>query len=207
MAAVQRGDGGAGGLDRGLWIKEKYEMSKIKLPLIQAQTLAGKILATLSPGCQRVEIAGSIRREKAEIGDIEIVAIPRPALDLFGQPIGSALDTVLADLLHAGRLVRGDKNGENYKNFFVPSVEGLKLDLFITSPECWGVIFTIRTGSADFSRRLVTQSGKSGLLPNDLRVSGGRIWRGLDALETPEEADVFELIGGPGYWVEPKDRK
>lgn len=179
-------------------------MSKIKLPLAQAQPLAEKIRAALAPACRRVEIAGSIRRQKAEIGDIEIVCIPQYAPDLFGDPGQSLLDLLLVDLLKNERLLPGGANGDKYKNFYVPAADGLKLDLFITSPECWGVIYTIRTGSADFSHKLVTPRKHGGLLPSDLRVADGRIWRGNEALETPEEADVFKAMGMD--WIEPRER-
>lgn len=157
--------------------------STSKLPYPAAYKLAEKIKDALAPGCQRVEIAGSIRRRKPEIGDIEIVAVPGPDLD-----------SVIADLITAGRLMRGDKNGGKFKNFLVPAVPGLKLDLFLPTAETWGVIFTIRTGSAEFSHKLVTQRGKGGFLPDDLQVKDGRIWRD-EALDTPEEQDVFNLLG------------
>lgn len=179
-------------------------MSKIKLPLKQAQSLADKIIAAIAPGCQRAEIAGSLRRCKSEVGDIEIVCIPRPAFDLFGEEVGSVLDMVLANLVNEGRLIRGDKNGVRYKTFLIPTVPDLKLDLFITSLECWGVNLTIRTGPAEFSQRLVTQKDKGGLLPSDLNVSGARVWRGAEALDTPDERALFDLIGLD--WIEPRER-
>ena len=179
-------------------------MTKIQLPLSQAESLTTKIIEALTPGCERIEAAGSVRRGRATVGDLEIVCIPKPTLDLFGEPVGSMLDLILSDLVAAGRLLPGDKNGEKYKNFFVPAVAGLKLDLFITTPECWGVNFTIRTGSADFTKRLVTQKYKGGLLPGDMVISGARIWQAGEALHTPEEIDVFKVIGLE--WVQPGER-
>lgn len=174
---------------------------KQRIPLKQAQQLTAKIIEALTPGCQRIEAAGSVRRCVPTVGDLEIVCIPRFGLDLFGEPAWSKLDPILANLVYAGRLIKGDKNGERYKTFFVPAIEGLKLDLFVTTPECWGVNFTIRTGSADFSHKLVTPKWQGGYLPGDLRVAGARVWRGNDVLNTPEELSLFELIGLP--WLEP----
>lgn len=180
-------------------------MSKIKLPFAQAEKLADKIITALAPGCERIEIAGSIRRKKPMVGDIEIVCIPRlVSVDLFGEVKVSALDGVLQSLVSAGRLVRGDKDGDKLKTFNIPAVEDLKLDLFITTPEAWGIIFTIRTGSAEFSKQLVTQKYKGGLLPDDLHIAGGRVWQGNEALDTPEEIDVFEVAGVK--WLEPEER-
>ena len=167
-------------------------MSKIKLPLIQATALANKIVTALSPGCLRAEIAGSIRRQKEYVGDLEIVCIAKPELD-----------SVIEELVTDNRLTRGDKNGKKFKNFLIPSVPGLGLDLFIPTRETWGVIFTIRTGPAEFSQKLVTQQNKGGFLPSDLHVKEGRIWRGSEALPTPEEASVFKMLG---WYIEPENR-
>lgn len=52
-------------------------MSKTKMPLAKAQKIAENVKSFLEPYCQRVEIAGSVRREKTEVGDIEIVVIPQ----------------------------------------------------------------------------------------------------------------------------------
>ena len=166
---------------------------KTKIALAEAQKISAEIIELLASYCERIEVAGSVRRKKAEVGDLEIVCIPRRLLNLFGEPGDSVLDHRLIELVQSGHLLPAGANGDKYKKFIVhPS--GIQLDLFITTPEQWGVIFTIRTGSADFSHRLVTQRFKGGLLPGDLRVGEGRVWRGLEALNTPEEIDFFNVI-------------
>lgn len=162
-----------------------------KLPLAKAQDLTRRIIEPLSPGCERIEPAGSVRRKKAEVGDLEIVCLAKPNLDF-----------VINGLVESGRLLRGDKNGPRYKNFVIPST-GSKLDLFITTPETWGAVFTIRTGSAEFSNKLVTQRYKGGWLPDDLTFEEGRIKKDGQLLPTPEEKDVFALLG---WYVEPEKR-
>jgi len=179
---------------------------KVELPYEKALNLAERIKSVLLPGCERIEIAGSIRRQKPVIGDIEIVCVPKRPPDLFGESnpsVPSDLDLILEALTKQGRLLPGKKNGNHFKQFQIPSVPGLTLDLFITTPECWGVIFAIRTGSADFSHRLVTHQSAGGLLPDNCRVSGGKIYQNGKVIPTPEEADVFGLIGG---WVDPQGR-
>jgi DNA polymerase (family 10) len=46
------------------------------LPLATAEKLATKILAELKPFCERIEIAGSIRRRRPFVNDIDLVALP-----------------------------------------------------------------------------------------------------------------------------------
>lgn len=189
-------------------------MSKTKLPLQTAEALAQKIKESLSPGCKRIEIAGSIRRKKAQVGDIEIVAIPEmiPApcaqLSLMGDEpeVVSKLDQVIEALLEEKpHFTRGSKNGPHNKNFVITSPEGgsIQLDLFITTPEQWGYIFALRTGSKEFNQRWINSQTKGSLLPAGYSFSGGWLWQNGQRIETPEETDIFNLIGG---WIEPERR-
>jgi DNA polymerase/3'-5' exonuclease PolX len=174
-------------------------MAKQKLPLADARKLAEAIVSRLSGYCQRIEIAGSIRRCKPEVGDIEIVALPLFDRDMFGAiSENHLLDGV--DWLKFGKVI---KNGHKYKQ--IELHEGPNLDLFIVTPPAqWGVQFLIRTGSADFSHRFVTQKKLGGTLPSNLRVQDGAIWSNNHIIETPEENDVFALAGIP--FVEPEKR-
>ncbi len=44
----------------------------------EASILADEVRCALEPFCSRVEVAGCIRRKKADVGDIDIVAMPKP---------------------------------------------------------------------------------------------------------------------------------
>lgn len=179
-------------------------MSKITLPYDKALPLAEKIVRELAPVTARIEIAGSIRRKKPEIGDIEIVCIPLTQVNLFGDPGGSLLDPELEYLIEEGRIIRGDKWGPKYKKFHPAAMPDLSVDLFITTAPEWGYTFTIRTGSSNFSHKLVTPKQQGGYLPGHLRVGGCRLWEGDTALETPEERDFLKALGVG--WIEPEFR-
>lgn len=124
------------------------------------------------------------------------------ALDLFGVPVRefeNPLETRVADLIAAGSWgfdLATKRNGPRYKRLrHVAS--GVCCDLFITTPECWGVIFAIRTGPGDYSRELVTVAKRLGY-----QVEDGRLWRlhrdgARDVVPTPEEADFFRALGVP----------
>jgi DNA polymerase/3'-5' exonuclease PolX len=51
-------------------------MAKEKVPRAEAEAVAAEIMCQLADFCQRWKIAGSIRRKKAEVSDIEIVYVP-----------------------------------------------------------------------------------------------------------------------------------
>lgn len=191
---------------------------KIKLPLSKAAPLAEKIMGALEPDCERIEIAGSIRRQRPTVGDIEIVAVPQiipdlaAQLSLLGDPpkLVSALDMLLENMLEEKEnFSRGDKNGELYKSFLVEiDSDGSKvgLDLFLTTKKQWGYILALRTGPGSFNKAWVTQKGKGGLLPDGYRFAGGWL-HGPDGerIETPEEYDIFALIGD-GRYLPPESR-
>lgn len=186
-------------------------MTKQRIPLKQADALTAKIMDALRPGCQRIQAAGSVRRCAPTVGDLEIVCIPASKqVSMFGDLDLSAtwLDDILADLLRQGRLTPGHANGEKYKSFILPST-GVQLDLFIVTPPEWGIGYTIRTGSADFSHRLVTQRALSngwGYMPGDEEngyyyVSSFRLYKN----GRPEYHLVQPEDGGEAYqkisWV------
>ncbi len=47
-----------------------------KRPIQTVMPIAQRLLSALAPNCHRVELAGSLRRGRPMVGDIEIVAIP-----------------------------------------------------------------------------------------------------------------------------------
>lgn len=178
-------------------------MSKVaKRPYDQMYRQAYGLMERLQPACERIEIAGSIRRRRPLIGDIEFVLMPRYLTDLFGQPTGQ---TEL-DLLLAGWPITRVKDGQKYKqiSFAGNSGQPYTVDLWIQSKETWGVNLMIRTGSEDFTKRMVTRRVLGGYMPNDLRVDGARVWRNGAPVDTPEEEDVFHLFGVE--WVRPEER-
>ncbi|MFA7254037.1 MAG: hypothetical protein WC107_05800 [Patescibacteria group bacterium] len=148
-----------------------------------ASGLAIELTRILRPTCERIEIAGSLRRNKPDVGDIEIVCIPSEMPDLFGEMSRNSF--AITDKLTGYALI---KNGEHFKQI---DLKYCKCDLFITTPECWGVIFMIRTGSADFSHKMVTPKQYGGYMPGHLKVKDGRLWNGSTVVETPEEKDIF----------------
>lgn len=154
-----------------------------------ATTWASIVVDEIRQYCSRIEIAGSLRRRKPDVGDIEIVCIKKLDANLWGefQPIPTS--AIISKL--AGRypiLIGGEK--------YVQIDTGVcKCDIFITTEEQWGVMFAIRTGPALFSRMLVTRKSFGGHLPNSMVVKDGRLWEEGKLIPTSEEKDFFQAIG------------
>lgn len=51
--------------------------TKTRWPHAEALEIAEEIKEALAHHCERIEIAGSIRRKKPEVGDIELLFVPK----------------------------------------------------------------------------------------------------------------------------------
>jgi hypothetical protein len=173
---------------------------KGRMAWYDAAAVAGAILSQWRPATKRIAVGGSIRRGAADVGDVEIIAVSQ------GADLHDLLDQWLAEGKVQKRL-KSDGSPIAWKDKYRAMLyHGVAVDLFITSPAQWGIIYLIRTGPGTCddprwkggpSQMIVTQRSKGGLLPNDLNVKDGWIWRGDKRLSTPEESDVWKLLGIP----------
>lgn len=176
-------------------------MSKSRMFLLTARGIAERVVDLLRPHCIRIEIGGSIRREQAICGDIEIVCIPKPyETGLFTDGIASVVNQWVKV---KGELEYGKTK---YTKRILPTsivgVEGktVQVDLFFAEHDNWGNIFLIRTGDWEFSKKfmghIVPQRGykqEDGVLKHKDRI-----------IPCPEEKDLFQRMGIP--FIEPKNR-
>ena len=164
-----------------------------RIPWREAKDIAVGLVAQLAPHCSQIEIAGSIRRGRPTIGDIEIVCLPLPyeSTPLFRS--GFAL------VVEQFEKVKGELPCR-YTQRILPC--GMKLDLFMPDPAGYGLQLAIRTGSAEWShKRLATAWVRAGFKSEGglLRDQAGRV------LPCKTERELFERIGL--RWVDPVDRE
>lgn len=164
-------------------------MSKVKMPLSEAITIAERIKAQLQPHCIKIEIAGSIRRKCPMVGDIEIVAIPKP------YQIGLFADGIVP-IINSWKKVIGELPCK-YTKRILP--EGVQLDLFFATPDNWGYILAIRTGSTAYIQKLAAYWKQKGYSGKD-----GYLWANGRKISTKEESQIFYLLGMP--YAEPEVR-
>ena len=188
----------AGGL-RGLpGIQAKTEQNILKgirlvrggqerMPLGRALPLGREIVHALErvAAVKRISLAGSIRRMKDTVGDIDILVTSSKAESVMRAFV--ALPQV-ADVLE-----RGSTKGS------IRHREGIQVDLRIVEPGCFGAALVYFTGSKQHNIRIREMGVKKGLkiseygvfnVASDRRVAGAT------------EEDVYAAIGVP--WIAPE---
>ena len=161
-----------------------------RMPLAEALKLGEEIVAQLRgvPGVHRAELAGSVRRRRDTIGDIDVlVTASRPAavMDAF-----TTLPQV-AELRERGTTKAAIRHRE-----------GIDVDLRVVDPECFGAALAYFTGSKQHNIRVRERARKRGLSISEygvFRTRGGRRIAG-----TTEE-EVYAAVGLP--WIPPELRE
>ncbi len=163
-------------------------LNKMQYP--KAKAIADKIVAKLEPHCEKIHIAGSVRRMKPDCGDIEIVCEPKRIKlhNLFGPNIThTSIKGDWSPLVNSlGSKIKGEPTGK-YIQIKLP--EGINLDLFMPETEDYYRMLAIRTGSADYSAKVLAAAW--------VRLG----WCGSDA-GLRRQSDCFkkELAGGKHSW-------
>jgi len=170
------------------------------MELERAKAIAGNIKAVLESSCERIVIAGSIRRQKPDVGDIELLCIPKyiAGVDMLDAKIQTLIyfDLLGYRLNKLGSKVYGPKN----KLLVHPS--GIGVDVFSTDELCWPVALVVRTGGEKTNKEIATRALERGM---KFRAYG-------DGFDTPDghmqcksEQEVFQAVGL--RYLSPEERR
>ncbi len=195
-------------LSKARWHMTAPEITKQRFPLAAAQDVARDLVRNLSGACRRIKIAGSVRRGKPDVGDIEILAIPVMGMtdsgDLFGTPRPfSKLDLRLQNLVNKGILeYRKTKigtvvNGEKIK-LFRDLASGIPVDVFVTNEASWWNYLVCRTGPKKLNTMIAMRAKKMGLKWEPYS-SGFLVPETGQRIICRSEREVFETVDLP-YW-------
>lgn len=170
------------------------------MKLSKATAYAEQVIAAIVDAArpEQIEVAGSVRRQRPEVGDLDFVILPRDPAD------------VAIIQARFREHCRPDVQGQNYSAYH--DANGFRLDVYFATPEVrdllsvtagnWGTLLLCRTGSKEFNVWLCDQAAKKGMKwsPNaGLLDSRG----GVIASETEES--VFKGLGIG--WIRPEDRE
>ncbi len=160
-----------------------------RLNLDIAQEIAGRWLKWVraQPGVERAEAAGSLRRWKTTIGDIDIVvAIKEPAGLMAALAAHADIQRVLG-------------TGENKTSLELPG--GINMQVWTQPPERFGTLLQFVSGSKDHNVALRALAQKQGLSLSERCISTDD---GRELLFADEEG-VYRTLGLD--WIPPELRE
>jgi DNA polymerase/3'-5' exonuclease PolX len=163
--------------------------------LAVSRRVADAIVADLADVVDRIEVAGSIRRQCPRVHDIDIVAIPKTVPGgLFGDRPETPLFDRLRDREREGRIRLG-KFGDKIVEFTALR-SGIPVEIYIADADSWTTILFIRTGSATHNIMMMNAAHEMGW---KFHADGsGFEGRYDDYHRYPETEDqIFELCGLP----------
>jgi DNA polymerase (family 10) len=169
---------------------ELLRTSRTRTLLARARGIAGQLVAALTAhgGVERIEIAGSLRRMRETVKDIDLLATstdPR---------------RVIATLTSLPSVVEVIGAGDTRAS--VRHAEGLQVDLRVVAPEAFGAALQYFTGSQDHNVRMREIASRRGLRVSEYGVfddaTGARI-------AGATEEDVYAAVGM--RWMPPELRE
>ncbi|MHB8994505.1 MAG: DNA polymerase/3'-5' exonuclease PolX [Armatimonadota bacterium] len=159
----------------------------------QALPLAEAFVDTVRrhPQVIQCEMAGSSRRRRETVGDLDILATsddPAAVCAWFAVEGGLAEVELAGDTKVAGR-----------------TVSGLHLDLRVVAPECYGAALQYFTGSQAHNIRIRERAQKRGLTISEYGVCRGEADAKGEVVAGDTEESVYAAVGLP--WIPPELRE
>ena len=160
-----------------------------RIPLGRAWPAAHEILAQLRqvPGVTAAEAGGSLRRMRATVGDLDLLAAANDS---------AVVMEAFTNHPEVARVL-----GKGATKSSVEYVHGLRAQLWVHPPERFGTALQYATGSKDHNVRLRELALKKGLSLSDqafLKEDGHEIL-------CATEEEVYEILGLP--WIPPEIRE
>jgi DNA polymerase (family X) len=154
-----------------------------ELDLKEAERLADKLKASVENQCDRIEVAGSIRRQKNKVHDIDFVVVTKNDADW--QKISDKLKHLKA---------KSNCSGNSVIKAFLPCQNSLfQVDFYRAKPSTFGIHLLVRTGSADHNVWLAGYAISKGMR---IKYSEGLI-KDNSVIAGETEKGVFEALGLP----------
>jgi DNA polymerase (family 10) len=187
---------------------------KVKFPRKAALAVARELCVALKPACRqdRLIVAGSLRRRKEEVGDVEIVyvadhGIITPPGELLPRA-GNLADAVIADLEHRGLITRrlskvGNEAFGPKNKLMVHVASGIPVDLFAIKESSWWNYVVCRTGPGEHNIAIANRAQEMGYKWHPYHDGLSRLSDGT-IIKIDSERALFDFLGWP--YLEPWER-
>lgn len=166
------------------------ERSK-RFPLEEVQPHAERVLKTIRgvPGVERAEIAGSYRREKPTVGDIDILVVTK-----HPQKVSDAI----AELPIVRNIVAQSDKKLSF-DVILGEESRLRVDVRFVKKGQWGSALLYFTGDKDHNITL-----RKIAIKNGWKLSEYGLFEAEHVIASKEEEDIYKKLGLE--WMEPKLR-
>jgi len=136
------------------------------MTLEEGDKRAAKIVKELAPFCERIEIAGSIRRRRPEVNDVDIVVLPAAGAEANLRARCKQNASVIREGPQMMELRCGGGRAQAHFQLDLWIAARPGGDLFSKTPTNFGSLLLCRTGSKDHNIWLVTHAKLMGLAWN-----------------------------------------
>lgn len=181
---------------------------KPRYPRAIMQAKADEFLELIRPYCKRAVIAGSLRRGREDVADIEIVAEPlrenRPEPDGLFEMKDNHVDLLhefCLKLKAEGEIedrLASNGNGAFGQKFKRCLYRGFPLDLFcVHDPRFWGYLLALRTGPRALNEQLMIDRVDGGYRPMGLKFEEGKVYQNGVLVDCHIEDQFFALFELP----------
>ncbi|KOV72727.1 phosphoesterase [Streptomyces sp. NRRL WC-3723] len=169
---------------------ELLQRAGARVPLSLALDTAEEIVAELSAvtGCERCAYAGSLRRMRETVGDLDVLVTARRSAPF--------MDALCELPVTAEVIARGTKKTS------VRTGKGLQVDLRVVPPESWGAALQYFTGSKAHNIRTRTIAVHQGLKLSEYGVFDTESG---ESVASRTEEEVYARLGLP--WIPPTLRE
>lgn len=153
------------------------------MKLEDAKIIANNFVSEIKEFCEKIEIAGSIRRKKSEVNDIDIVLIPKMKEHLVNK-----INKISNVEVQGKKLIRAEYSG-------------MQIDIYIATKETWGILLLVRTGSKEHNIKLCKYAIDKGM---KLSSENG-LMKNNEVIASKNEEEIFKKLGID--YIKPEDRK
>jgi len=169
---------------------DRIERRSTRLLIHEADALVAMLVDHLRDvrGVHRIEPAGSLRRRRSTIGDLDVLAaVDDPAAVIAALDGMPEVEKIISAGVDKSSIILRD---------------GPRVDLMVCPPETWGTHLVHFTGSKDHN---ITLRGMALDRGWSLSEKGFKVLETGELLLDAEEVDVYERLGLP--WIAPEMRE
>lgn len=166
---------------------ELFKQGRERIPIGIALPIVDEIINELKKYCEKIEPAGSLRRMRETVGDIDILATGKDNLKIIEEftklPIVKEV------------LAKGDT-----KASIIVKTNNLQVDLRVVGSDCFGSALQYFTGSKAHNIKLRGMAKDKGL-----KISEYGVFKGETKIAGEDEEQVYRALGL--IWIPPELRE